>query len=507
MRGISRKLALFSFLAAIGLAAFLAGMVAESSGSFPSDLVDDATKTLAVNLDFRDGPFSRFRRVPSTVEDLRKDSGFMTLQREVTNVALSDVATARVEIVASTGPDDAALPEPLFVDPIMVKGEVGAFQDECPVPWGCLAVEYSRSGTIRRAWPFRPEEIAKANIVSESDYPYEHPLDWSLARGGVGTFHLATYPNDDILVAFHIDASFPYGGGVARVAPDGRPRWYRKDYSHHWPHVVSDDLALVPAMRLQRQRLSHDFEGDGKAELVLNCKKSAIIEDQVNVVDGRGEVLEQISIIDAILNSAYATMLYDARGCDPAHLNFVHVLGADAGGAAGIAPGDLVVSLRNLSAFGILDKDDRRLKRFVRGSFYRQHGVRHLDGARFIMFDNLGSDGVHPSSRLLMVDLASGEETTVFPNRATEEHLKLHLQRWSGQFDVSNDRRRAWVTDVRAGRALEFRLADGKVLSVFHHLHDLSSTGLPEAMTKNPWAFEFHGIYYANRWTPSDGPQ
>ena len=29
MRGISRKLALFSFLAAIGLAAFLAGMVAK----------------------------------------------------------------------------------------------------------------------------------------------------------------------------------------------------------------------------------------------------------------------------------------------------------------------------------------------------------------------------------------------------------------------------------------------------------------------------------------------
>lgn len=61
--------------------------------------------------------------------------------------------------------------------------------------------------------------------------------------------------------------------------------------------------------------------------------------------------------------------------CDPFHLNFVDRAGADAGGAWGLAPGDLVASLRNLSAFAILDAESGRVKRLVRGSFFYQHCV------------------------------------------------------------------------------------------------------------------------------------
>ena len=212
-------------------------------------------------------------------------------------------------------------------------------------------------------------------------------------------------------------------------------------------------------------------------------------------------VLDQIAILDIIAESRHgATLWRHRKTCNPIHLNFVHVLGADAEGE-GIAPGDLVVSLRNLDAFAILDKTDHRLKRLVQGSFLRQHGVRHLDNARFIMYDNLGTDGVHGPSRLLIVDLATGKETTVFPNDATPPQLRDWFTRREGQFDVSPDGRRAVVADVHAGRAFEIRLADGQVLNVFRHLHDLSK--LPDfAETHgNPWFFKFRGIYYANRWT------
>ena len=177
------------------------------------------------------------------------------------------------------------------------------------------------------------------------------------------------------------------------------------------------------------------------------------------------------------------------------------MLGANAGGADGMAPGDLVVSLRDLDAFAILDKDDRRLKKLVRGSFRGQHGVRHLDNARFIMYDNWGTDGVHGPSRLLIVDLATGKETTVFPNDATPAHLANWFTRIEGQFDISPDGRRAVVSDVFAGRAFEVRLADGQVLNVFRQIHDLSSLpGVSEELTETPWFFPLRGIYYANRW-------
>ena len=43
---------------------------------------------------------------------------------------------------------------------------------------------------------------------------------------------------------------------------------------------------------------------------------------------------------------------------------------------------------------------------------------------RFLMLDNMGNDEVHGPSRLLMVDLAGGWETTIFPNDRTPGSLR-----------------------------------------------------------------------------------
>ena len=77
------------------------------------------------------------------------------------------------------------------------------------------------------------------------------------------------------------------------------------------------------------------------------------------------------------------------------------------------------------------------------GRRVRLHGVRHLEQARFLLFDNLGAAGAGGPSRLLMIDLATGAETTLFPNDGTPEHLRDWFTVEAGQFDVSADRRRA----------------------------------------------------------------
>ena len=497
-----RRTALFLFLATAFVATFFAGMHVHQSRGLPFLLMRSAFKTLVVNLpaggpntgglDVRSAPCAPVR--DGVRHMLSADFHMFELKCPARRVA-GAAAAARVEFL---GDDE-------FVDPVLVKGEVGTFLDYCPGPLGCLAVEYSRSGSVIRAWPFLSEEIGEANVVSESRYPYEHPTQWSFSSD-IRWYNLALYPGGDLLVVFHFQSSSPAGGGVARVGPGGRPRWYRKDYSHHWPHVVGEDLALVPGER--RRRASIFFEvgrGQRSRPMELKCADGMIREDQVNVVNGRGDMLEEIPILDAIIESRHAGSLVGADACDPVHLNFVRVLGEDAGGALGIAPGDWVVSLRNLSAFGILDKGDRRLKRLVRGSFHRQHGVRHLGKARFLLFDNLGTNGAHGPSRLLMVDLATGEETTVFPTNATPAHLR-HWFAWQrGQFDVSPDQRRVLLADPFGARAFEIRLSDGKVVNVFHQIHDLSSLtgfhgGFPEKLAGNAWLFNLHGIHYANAW-------
>ena len=503
----SRRLPLFLFVATALLAVFFAGMLA---GVFRSPWAYSAYQALVVNLGFLDGPGEmRGGNVPATLkpdspapaecaswsatsqDTLKEDFNLPRLLCPAEHIAAADAAKARIEFIAGGE----------LADPILVKGEVGAFLDQCPAPWGCLAVEYSGSGFVRHAWPFRPEEIAAANISAESDYPYHHPVGWSFPNA-LAAFHVAPYPGGDLAVVFHFDNSLPRAGGVARVAPDGRPRWYRKDYSRGRPHVLDDDLALVPGVYLRRFRLSyHPRHGQRSERLELQCGDGMINEDKVNVVGRHGDVLEEIDILDAIVQSRHAGRLFGPHDCDPTHLNFAHILGEDAGGAAGVAAGDLVASLRNLSAFAILDKDDRRLKRLVRGSFHRQHGVRHLERARFVLFDNLGVDAVHGPARLLTIDLAAGRETTVFPNDETPAHLRDWFALVDGAVDVSADRRRVLLSDPLGARAVEIRLSDGRVLNVFRQLHDLSSVpGIAEELVANAALFEFHGIHYANRW-------
>ena len=196
----------------------------------------------------------------------------------------------------------------------------------------------------------------------------------------------------------------------------------------------------------------------------------------MNVIDPAGRLLRETSVFDAILESPYASLLLHANPCDPTHVNSVHRLGADAAGA-GLEPGDLVVSIRNLHAFALLDRETHQLKRMVRGGFMKQHSVLHLEGPRFLLLDNQGGrtpDGALGVSRLLMVDAASGEETTIFPNHRTPGHLRELYTSNRGGVSVSPDRRRALVTFSREGKAVEVRIADGAVLVVLHSLHDVS---------------------------------
>ena len=159
-----------------------------------------------------------------------------------------------------------------------------------------------------------------------------------------------------------------------------------------------------------------------------------------------------------------------------------------------------MVSLRTLNAFGIIDRDTRRLKRLERGSFIRQHAVRHFEQARFLMFDNLGADGVHGPSRLLMVDLATGKETTLFPRDHTPAHLR-RVTPASGYIEVSPDRQRVLFNEKTLGRILELRLSDGRVLNIFRQLHDLSSVeNIPDPFRQRAWVIKSGASSYANRW-------
>ena len=456
-----RKLPLLLFVIAVGLAGFTAGAYIAKFKVFPYGILFSAYKTALTLVD-------------SSIDKRR--GRFVT-------IAPDSVEAHRFEFITAKA----------LTDPVLVWGGKAWFTEYCPGHVGCLAVEYTGRGEVRHAYPYRPKEIEKAAIVS---LPHEQPF-WFSIQDHASTFGISRYSNGDLLVVFHFYHSFPYGGGVARITRDGQPVWYRQDYSHHVPSITDDDVALVPAMRIGEGPTVLNHPKDPR--FTLSCPKSRL--DFVHVLDGAGQLLEEISILDAIIQSPYVFILKTVKyPCDLTHLNFVHQLGENTLGPDGTGPGDLVVSLKHLNAFGILDRANHRLKKLVHGGFLRQHAVTHLADSKFLMFDNLGTDGVHGPSRLLMVDVADGTETTIFPNDATPERLRGLFTHQKGVLSISPDRRRAIVTFPQEGKAVEVRLADGAVLTVFTALHDVSHVNhFPEERKRKAFRYKLPGVTYINR--------
>ena len=461
MRRILERLPLSLFLLALAAALIGYGIAIERYEVFPHSILEAAAKTLrttATNLERADtARFQSFSDMP-----------------------LDDFPARRIEIPRGDS----------LADAVLISGGRHQFRDLCP-EHGCLAIAVA--GTNVHAWPWRPHAILAANIADEGNYPRELNA-FSLERD-TRLSRIGQYSNGDLLVTFRLENAFPYAGGVARIDRDGHPRWFRRDYSHHQPYVTEDDIAIVPTLTVGDDDI--EVPNGGRA-FSLHCD-GKVYRTALNILDGDGNILEHVPVLDILLASPWSGVLATTLNpCDPLHLNSIDIVGENVdGGPHGIRPGDIVLSFRQISAFAILDGETRALKLLKRGSFFRQHAVTHLDGSVFLMFDNQGIERTIGASRLLMIDLATGVETTIFPNERTPEPLRGLYSAAEGAIDISPDRQRVTVVFTRAGVAVEVRLADGEVLAVFHSLHDVSDLEqFPEERIELAARFDLLGVYY-----------
>ncbi|MEQ8964907.1 MAG: arylsulfotransferase family protein [Azospirillaceae bacterium] len=379
-------------------------------------------------------------------------------------------------------------------------GGPNQYLDLCPET-GCLAVVFDRDGRVRRAVPYRPEAVFAADIVEPGAYPYE-AIDFDFAELS-RPLGIVPYPDGDLLVVFQKAVGrrlFPFGAGVARIAPDGTPRWFRFDYSHHWPALAADGTAVVPALAVREGPLEIPLHGD--ESLAVACAAERYYADTVRLIDGKGAVVREYDVLAALLRSPYRAVLqHTTDGCDPTHLNYVDIVPPEAAEAiGGVAAGDLVVSLRNISAFAVLDAESGDVRRLVRGTFIQQHSVQHWRAGEYLVFDNQGGGPRSGPSRVLSVDLASGEaERTLFPTLGHPRAYRDLFTVDAGKVHVSPERNRAVATFSNMGQAVEFDLATGDVLTEFSNVHDVSTVDiLPEERNGSAGMFRLFGFDYIN---------
>lgn len=398
-----------------------------------------------------------------------------------------------VETSAATAPQARALVAELPDDLIFVDGGVQQLRSHCPAN-GCIAWVMNRAGEILHVWDVGPEllwdDIAEVAGFARPENVYSvgaHP-----------------FPDGDLLVVYQGRNTWPYGIGIARFDKDSRLLWKKQNLGHHWLSVDEDGLIYTSAFQPREAPVQV-----GDMRLRIDCPGGTVYEDVVSVLDPDGNEVERFSLLDALVESGYAGLVFQGkhpdRGvpvhyteCDPTHLNDVRVVSrADAAGSTLLEAGDLFVSMRSLNAVALLDHATRRVKWVSVGHTVLQHSPRYLGNESVLVFDNLGGREATGGSRLVRIGLRSHEAETVYP--PADGSVTDFFTETAGHIALSPDRRRALVSLTRQGRAVELDLASGEVLWEYLNVHAVD--GLARDADGNPVAagrFALQTLAYFN---------
>ncbi len=127
----------------------------------------------------------------------------------------------------------------------------------------------------------------------------------------------------------------------------------------------------------------------------------------------------------------------------------------------GLNEGDLLLSLRNMNAVGILDPQTRRFKWISAGACVQQHSPRFYENGVLVL-DNRGGPAASGGSRLVRIDLATHLPQTVFPQPGSELPGEFYTSA-SGQFELAGSDRalvaitldnKIWEIDLKTGQVL-----------------------------------------------------
>ena len=267
------------FVVAVAIAAFGVGAYVGHYRVFPYQVIREAA--LGVRAIVRD--------VTNTSSD--------SMERRVSEFSTVEAAANRIR-------DPGALTAGL-----LWAGGEGMFREYCPER-GCLAVEFSPTGDMVHAYPYRLDEVDDWEKIIDlprgTAHPFQSPEVFQLPHA------VRRYSNGDLLVVFSYRNGVPGKGGIARIDRDGMPVWVRSDYSHHWPTIFSapdgQELALVPGMTVEDVSVK-ELLGRHLSSVTTDCRSTNEV-DHLTLLDGDGTVLKDIRLIDKIIESPFAAMLF-----------------------------------------------------------------------------------------------------------------------------------------------------------------------------------------------------
>jgi hypothetical protein len=226
--------------------------------------------------------------------------------------------------------------------------------------------------------------------IPEEDLPRSRPA--SYIHG------MALLNNGDVI--FNLDLL-----GMARVGLCGNVIWRLPYQTHHALHVDETGNIWVAGQKRIKER-SPDLPG----------YQPPFVEFTVLKVTPGGDILREISIFDVLIKNKLHGLLYmspkdswkDAWSMevsgDTLHLNDVEIFPSYLQPGV-FEAGDIMISLRNISAVMVFNPDTLHIKYLSIGKVVRQHDPHFVDGERISIFDNnnVASESEGPQSRIVVV--------------------------------------------------------------------------------------------------------
>jgi hypothetical protein len=270
--------------------------------------------------------------------------------------------------------------------------------------------------------------------------------------GGFETFFRRAHllPSGELLAIYD-------GLGLIKLDRASNLVWSHAGREHHDLFVDDEGRAHVLTRRERTEHDRLDLEGP-------------IEEDFVTVLSADGRVEGELSVLDAFLESDYASLLaLSRRQGDILHTNTIELMdGRFEARHPLYAAGNILISVPRLNTIAVIDPQRRTVVWALTGLWRFQHQPTVLDDGNLLVFDNTGNQG---DSKVVELDPLTQE--VVWAYRGSAE------RRFSSYFLGSSQRLpngNTLITESTAGRAFEVT-REGEVVWEYVNPHRAGDRG------------------------------
>ena len=245
---------------------------------------------------------------------------------------------------------------------------------------------------------------------------------------------------------------FTTGFSLVNIDICGKTEWVIPEDFHHSVEAAPDGTLWVPSVSSDGYAWNPGLGGRFRDDAITN-------------VDGSGKVMRRISVAGILERNGLLSILLGSQGnslnSDPVHLNQISIATRQ---SAFWKPGDLLLSLRNLSVLLVYRPSTDRVIWLKSGPWVNQHSAFFYGDSKVVLFNNnalpflsglgLGDVYLPPSfaSGVMTYDFSTGEVHQPFEKMLMELGVRTIDQ---GRVQLLSDGG-VFIEETRSARHLRF---------------------------------------------------